>query len=172
MTSSGPSVTPTPEIRRRMERQRRGNTEPEIAVRKALQAAGVRFRVDVRLESDLRVRGDIAWKRRKIVVFIDGCFWHRCPVHRTEPKNNAEWWDAKLAANVARDRRADALLRERGWTVLRYWEHETPNNICADIVRHLSGDRVDRPRERDEGDRPSTDRRSVGGSARRVSDPS
>jgi DNA mismatch endonuclease, patch repair protein len=170
MISARPAVAPTPEIRRRMKRQRRGDTRPEIAVRKALHAAGVRFRIDVRLEPDLRVRGDIVWRRRKVVVFIDGCFWHRCPVHRTEPKNNAEWWDAKLTANVARDRRTDAVLRERGWTVLRYWEHEAPEDICAHIVRHLSGVRV--PNQRDAGDRPSTDRRSVGGSARRVSGPS
>jgi DNA mismatch endonuclease (patch repair protein) len=117
-----------------MRRQRRRDTKPEMQVRRLLHAAGVRFRVDVKLESDLRVRGDIVWHGRKVVVFMDGCFWHGCPTHATQPKANAAWWRAKLAANIIRDVQTDAELAGRGWTVLRYWEHEAPADVVTDIV--------------------------------------
>ncbi|HEV7824761.1 MAG TPA: very short patch repair endonuclease [Mycobacteriales bacterium] len=120
-----------------MQRQRRRDTKPEVEVRRLLHAAGIRFRVDARLEPDLRVRGDIVWRGRKVVVFVDGCFWHGCPRHATQPKANADWWRDKLAANVARDRRTDAELAARGWRVLRYWEHEPPTEVATDLLRAL-----------------------------------
>ena len=124
-------------VRRRMERQGRRDTGPEMLVRRQLHQRGVRYRVDARLEPDLRVRGDIVWKKRRIVVFIDGCFWHGCPEHGTSAKRNAAWWCEKIAGNVTRDRRYDAELRGRGWTVLRYWEHESPETVAVDIACHL-----------------------------------
>lgn len=124
-------------VRARMQRQRRRDTKPEVEVRRLLHAAGIRFRVDARLEPDLRVRGDIVWRGRKVVVFVDGCFWHGCPRHATQPKANADWWRDKLAANVARDRRTDAELAARGWRVLRYWEHEPPTEVATDLLRAL-----------------------------------
>jgi DNA mismatch endonuclease (patch repair protein) len=120
-----------------MQRQRRRDTKPEVEVRRLLHAAGIRFRVNARLEPDLRVRGDIVWRGRKVVVFVDGCFWHGCPRHATQPKANADWWRDKLAANVARDRRTDAELAARGWRVLRYWEHEPPTEVATDLLRAL-----------------------------------
>lgn len=71
--------------------------------------------------------------RRRIAVYVDGCFWHRCPEHATQPKNNGHWWDDKLAGNVARDRDTDRRLVDAGWRVLRFWEHEDPLT-AADIV--------------------------------------
>jgi DNA mismatch endonuclease (patch repair protein) len=68
-----------------------------------------------------------------VAVLVDGCFWHGCPKHMTWPKANAEWWRAKIGANVARDRRTDADLREAGWAVVRVWEHEDPHD-AADRV--------------------------------------
>jgi DNA mismatch endonuclease (patch repair protein) len=121
-----------------MQRQRRRDTKPEVEIRRLLHAAGFRFRIDTVLEPDLRARGDIAWRGRKIVVFVDGCFWHGCPEHATQPKANAEWWREKLAGNVTRDRRTDAELTARGWRVLRYWEHETPADVVRDLVRALN----------------------------------
>jgi DNA mismatch endonuclease (patch repair protein) len=118
-----------------MQRQRRRDTKPEVEVRRLLHAAGLRFRVDVKPEPDLRVRADIVWRGRRIAVFIDGCFWHGCPQHATQPKANADWWRDKLAGNVARDRRTDAELTARGWRVLRYWEHEAPAEVAADLAR-------------------------------------
>ena len=114
-------VAASPFIRRRMQRQRRKDTALEMSVRRELHAAGVRYRVDVRPEPDMRTRGDIVWRGRKVVVFLDGCFWHRCPEHSTTPKNNSAWWTDKIEANVQRDRKVDEQLRERGWLVLRFW---------------------------------------------------
>ncbi|MCK0517650.1 very short patch repair endonuclease [Williamsia sp. DF01-3] len=122
-----------------MSRQRRKNTAPEVEVRRELHARGVRFRTDVKLERDLRTRADIAWRRLKLAIFIDGCFWHGCPEHATRPAANAEWWAVKLDGNIARDRRTDAILADRGWTVLRFWEHQAPADVADAIVAVLRG---------------------------------
>jgi len=120
-----------------MKRQRRRDTAAELAVRQRLHAAGVRYRVDVRLEHDLRVRGDIVWAGLRVVAFIDGCYWHGCPLHTTSPKANARWWRAKLDDNIARDRWADTVLTSRGWRVLRFWEHEDPDRVVSKIRYEL-----------------------------------
>jgi DNA mismatch endonuclease (patch repair protein) len=127
-------------IRVRMQRQRRRDTALELEIRKALHAHGHRFRVDFRMEPALRTRGDIVFTRKRLVVFIDGCFWHGCPEHATAPKTNAAWWRDKLAANVARDRRVDEQLRLRGWTVLRIWEHEPATDAVARVRAALDVD--------------------------------
>jgi DNA mismatch endonuclease (patch repair protein) len=77
---------------------------------------------------------DIVFPKLKVAVFLDGCFWHGCPQHATQPKSNAEWWRAKLDKNVSRDAETTEHLRAEGWTVLRFWEHEMPNDV-ADTVR-------------------------------------
>lgn len=128
--------------RGRMVRQRSKDTLPELAIRRLLHAAGVRYRVDAKLEPDLRVRGDIVWARLKIVVFIDGCYWHGCPLHATAPKANAAWWRQKLDNNIARDRRTDAVLTDCGWKVLRFWEHEDPDAV-ATAIRNVVAERRD-----------------------------
>ncbi len=121
-------------IRRRMQTQRRRDTKVELQVRRLLHAAGFRYRVDFRPEASLRCRGDIVFTRSRVVVFIDGCFWHGCPAHSTQPKNNATWWREKLGSNIERDRRNSAALRLRGWRVLRFWEHEGPEQIVHKII--------------------------------------
>jgi len=78
-------------------------------------------------------RPDIVFPRARIAVYVDGCFWHRCPEHGTSPKANADYWVPKLLANVERDRRTTASLTAEGWTVLRFWEHE-PSTRAADVV--------------------------------------
>lgn len=125
-------------VRQRMQRQRRRDTSLELELRRRLHAFGYRFRVDHRLEPSLRVRGDIVFTKRKVVVFVDGCFWHGCPEHATAPKNNAEWWREKLAANVERDRRNSAALDGLGWTVIRIWEHESTEHAVERIREKLS----------------------------------
>lgn len=122
----------------RFRHQSRRDTAHELAVRKLLHRSGVRYRVDVTVVPGSRVRPDIVWRGRRITVFLDGCFWHACPDHQHWPKANAAWWRVKIEANVARDRRADAMLRERGWTVVRFWEHERPADVVASI-RSLLG---------------------------------
>ncbi|MDV2477629.1 very short patch repair endonuclease [Rhodococcus zopfii] len=118
-----------------MSRQRRRDTAPEVALRRELHRRGARFFVDRAPLPGLRRRADLVFPRRRVAVYVDGCFWHRCPVHATDPKNNAEWWAAKLAGNVSRDRDTDARLAAAGWTVVRVWEHEDPL-VAADRVQN------------------------------------
>lgn len=78
--------------------------------------------------------------RRKVAVYVDGCFWHSCPIHATAPRNNAQWWADKLAANVARDRDTDEKLLAEGWRVVRIWEHEDPAIAADRVVDELSAE--------------------------------
>lgn len=110
----------------------RRDTGPELSLRRLLHARGLRYRVHPSLPG----RPDIALTGVRLAVFVDGCFWHSCPTHGTLPRNNREWWQDKLAANVERDRRKDAELQALGWTVLHVWEHE-PATDAADRVQAL-----------------------------------
>ncbi len=107
-----------------MERQARRDTKPELALRRELWRRGLRYRVDLAPIGGLRRRADLVFTRAMVAVYVDGCYWHSCPVHATIPKANRRWWIAKLAANVERDRDTDARLRDAGWMVVRVWEHE------------------------------------------------
>jgi DNA mismatch endonuclease (patch repair protein) len=93
----------------------------------------MRFRVDHQALPGVRCRVDIAFTRAKVAVFVDGCFWHACPIHGTLPKSNRDWWSTKLALNTQRDRRNDEALRVAGWRVVRIWEHEQIRQ-AADLV--------------------------------------
>ncbi len=108
----------------RMSRQARRDTKPELALRRELHKRGLRYRVDWPLPGMPRRRADIAFTSKRVAVFVDGCYWHSCPEHKTQPSNNADWWTTKLARNVERDRDTDAHLVGLGWRVLRIWEHE------------------------------------------------
>lgn len=114
----------TPGVRRRMQAARQKDTAPEVALRRELHRRGLRYRVDVRLPELPRRRMDIVFARARVVVLVDGCYWHGCPVHGTKAKANAEFWSQKIAGNQARDRDTDTRLTAAGWTVLRVWEHE------------------------------------------------
>jgi DNA mismatch endonuclease (patch repair protein) len=118
-----------------MRSNRRTDTKPEIALRSALHAMGYRYRKDFRLDLPLRrVRPDIAFTGRKVAVFVDGCFWHACPEHGSQPKSNEWYWSPKLVKNVERDRAADEALRQAGWTVVRLWEHVPLPDAVALVV--------------------------------------
>lgn len=123
----------------RMSAQRRRDTKPEIALRRELHRRGLRYFVDRAPIKGVRRRADLVFPRRKVAVFVDGCFWHSCPQHATFPKNNAQWWTDKLAANVVRDRDTDARLAEQGWTVIRIWEHEDPLVAAERVQKVLLG---------------------------------
>src|SRR3954464_153505 len=86
-----------------MKANRPRNTSPELRLRSALHRRGLRFRVHERPEPDLRSTADILFRRARVAVFVDGCFWHRCPEHFVTPKANRAWWERKLEANVDRD---------------------------------------------------------------------
>ena len=125
-----------------MSKLRRRDNKPELAVRRILFACGARYRVCYPIPGQRRRTIDIAFPRLRLAVFIDGCFWHGCPQHLHHPRNNADWWIAKIAANQARDADVTAQLGSLDWTVLRFWEHEDPDAvadaICAALGRPLS----------------------------------
>lgn len=116
------------------------DTPAELAIRRLLHARGLRYRVDVRPEKSLRRKADIVFRPAKVAVFVDGCFWHRCPTHGSAPKANATWWREKLRANVERDRDTDTRLEEAGWVVVRVWEHDDPTQ-AADVIARVVDER-------------------------------
>ncbi|QYG93246.1 DNA mismatch endonuclease Vsr [Iamia sp. SCSIO 61187] len=113
-------------VRTRMQRQARRDTAAELAIRREVWRRGLRYRVDLAPLAGLRRRADLVFTKAHVAVYVDGCFWHRCPVHATSPKANSEWWREKLDANERRDRDTDQRLGDAGWTVIRIWEHEDP----------------------------------------------
>jgi DNA mismatch endonuclease (patch repair protein) len=121
-----------------MKANKGADTAPELRLRSALHALGWRYRVNFRLKfSEAAVRPDIVFTRRRVAVFIDGCFWHGCPVHMSWPKRNAAFWKQKIEANRARDEMQDRLLREAGWTVVRLWEHQLDEDALELVVSAL-----------------------------------
>jgi DNA mismatch endonuclease (patch repair protein) len=117
-----------------MSRQASKDTAAELLVRRLLHAAGLRYRVEYPVPGMARRRIDVAFTSVKIAVLIDGCFWHRCPEHATHPKSNAEWWRQKLDRNMARDTETTEHLVGAGWEVLRFWEHEAPDDVALRIA--------------------------------------
>ncbi|GEA81933.1 DNA mismatch endonuclease Vsr [Cellulomonas uda] len=131
------------EVSRRMSTARRRDTAPEMLLRRELHRRGRRFRVVVKVPGNNRRTIDVAFPRQRVAVFVDGCFWHGCPVHGTRPTSNSQWWETKLAANVARDRDTDSLLTEAGWRVVRVWEHLTDADAADVVERALDATVVD-----------------------------
>jgi DNA mismatch endonuclease, patch repair protein len=122
--------------RRAMRGNRRVDTKPEKALRSALHRNGLRFRRDLRLDlGDVHVRPDVTFTRRRVAVFVDGCFWHGCPEHCRLPRANHDYWSAKIAGNIERDRLVDAALVAAGWSVIRVWAHDDPQQHVARIAR-------------------------------------
>lgn len=124
----------SPGNRRSMLGNRRRDTAPELAVRRLVHRAGLRYRVDYRPRRDLRRRADLVFTKARVAVFIDGCYWHGCPEHFTTPKTNRNYWTTKIGGNRQRDADTDELLDSAGWTVLRFWEHEDPAAVAARII--------------------------------------
>ncbi|PPG48361.1 hypothetical protein C5C27_17630, partial [Rathayibacter sp. AY2B7] len=116
-------------VRRSMRSNRGRDTKAELRIRSALHAAGLRYRLQRKVPGSSRRTMDVAFPRQRIAVFIDGCFWHGCPVHHTVSKTNAGFWAEKVTRNRERDRDTDRLLREAGWIALRFWEHEDPDEV-------------------------------------------
>ncbi len=124
----------SPAVSARMSRQVSKDTAAELAVRRLLHAQGLRYRVEYPVPGMARRRIDVAFTRAKVAVLIDGCFWHGCPEHATHPKSNAEWWRNKLDRNMARDRETTEHLTAEGWMVLRFWEHEAPEEVAVRVA--------------------------------------
>jgi DNA mismatch endonuclease (patch repair protein) len=128
----------SPAVRAAMQGNRKRDTRPELALRSELHRRGLRYRVDTRPEKTVPCRADIVFRRPKVAVFVDGCFWHGCPTHGTSPRTNAPYWKAKIARNVERDRLREADLSTAGWAVVRVWEHETAAEAADRIGRIIS----------------------------------
>jgi DNA mismatch endonuclease (patch repair protein) len=126
-----------------MAANRRRDTGVERAVRSRLHARGLRFRVDFPIRPDgaaRSIRPDVVFPRLRIALFIDGCFWHGCPIHGTLPATtNADYWRSKISENRARDARHDAELTAAGWTVARAWEHEDPDAVASRVSSLVKG---------------------------------
>lgn len=116
----------------------RRDTTLELAVRHALHSRGLRYRVHRRPIPELRREADIVFPRARIAVFIDSCFWHRCPAHYSKPRANAEWWDAKTRRTAMRDRDTDARLLQAGWHSVRVWEHDNFEEAAEQIEQLVS----------------------------------
>ncbi|MYK69375.1 MAG: very short patch repair endonuclease [Gammaproteobacteria bacterium] len=121
-----------------MQAVRRYDTEPEMRLRPVLWNAGLRYRLDRRVGG---TRPDLCFVAARVVVFVDGCFWHGCPDHYAPPVHNSAFWKERLEKNHARDRRDNRRLERVGWSVLRYWECEVQDDatrIVQDVRRHLT----------------------------------
>jgi DNA mismatch endonuclease (patch repair protein) len=108
----------------------------ELRLRRALHAAGLRYRLHRRSITGTTRSIDIAFLGPRVAVFVDGCFWHGCPLHGTQAKSNSEWWRQKIEANRERDRDTNARLESLGWKVIRIWEHEA----LVDAVAHIKSE--------------------------------
>ena len=113
------------------------NTKPELVLRKLISSNGVK---GYRLNYKLPGKPDVVFGKYKIVIFIDGCFWHRCPKCFIQPENNSNFWKNKIEGNVERDKKINNLLKKKGWKVIRIWEHllkKTQNHVYKEIIRAL-----------------------------------
>ena len=119
-----------------MQSNRGRDTAPEMALRRELHRRGLRYRVDAPIVPGLRRRADLVFARRRVAVFVDGCFWHGCPEHGTQSRSNAVFWHNKISTNKARDADTSRRLTELGWTVIRIWAHEAPRE-AADRIETL-----------------------------------
>ena len=126
----------SPGVTAQMKRMPRRDTRPELQLRRALHGLGLRFRVNYR---GLPGTPDIAFTRARIAVFVDGCFWHRCPDPGVIPKANRQWWTDKLQATVDRDARKDSELKSAGWLPVHVWEHEDPDQAAERIDEQWRG---------------------------------
>ena len=124
---------------RNMQANRRTNTKPEVVLRSALHRLGYRYRKDFRLDLEgVKVRPDIVFTARKVAVFVDGCFWHVCPVHGRQPTTNEWYWTPKLRRNMERDQVVNSALEAAGWRVIRLWEHEPLTTAVEAVIGALS----------------------------------
>lgn len=120
-----------------MRGNRARDTRPELQLRRALHALGLRYRVDERPIRSLPRRADIVFRRARVAVFVDGCYWHGCPQHYVASKSNAAWWRDKIDRNRTRDADTSRLLKEGGWQVVRIWEHVPIDLAVREVLEAL-----------------------------------
>lgn len=122
-----------PVVSARMARVRSRDTQAELRIRSELHRRGLRYRVGQRPVRSVRRTADVVFGPTRVVVMVDGCFWHNCPDHHRPSRRNAEFWSEKIDSNVRRDRETDRLLSDAGWLVVRIWEHEDPIRAADQI---------------------------------------
>lgn len=131
------------EDRRKTMQAIRAQSKLENSVSRELWKRGYRFRKNVK---SLYGTPDIAIKKYKIVIFIDSCFWHLCPIHGRIPKSNKDFWSKKLTRNKERDAEVNEFYKEKGWNIKRIWEHEIREDLDR-VVDELA-DFIDEKRNR------------------------
>lgn len=144
MAPTKPRSTPAASseaVQKRMATTKRRDTKPELAIRSALHRMGLRFFVDRAIVGNKR-RADVVFPTERVAVFVDGCFWHSCPTHGTTPRQNRDWWVEKLETNRRRDADTNAVLRDHGWTVLRFFEHEDPQTAAQVVFDRIAAIRA------------------------------
>lgn len=132
----------SPGARASMRSNRGRDTRPELALRSAVHALGLRYRVSAPPLPGCRRTADLVFPSAKVAVFLDGCFWHGCPEHHTVAVTNASFWAEKVATNRRRDRDTDQRLAEAGWLGVRIWEHDEPT-AAAQRIRNIVNERRD-----------------------------
>jgi len=130
-----------PVVSARMAKIRGRDTKPEVAVRRALRQMGVGYRINRRPDPDIRRTGDIVFLSAKVVVMVDGCFWHGCPQHYRPARQRSEFWAQKIAGNMARDIQTSSQLEAKGLMVIRVWEHEEPTVAAQRIAQAVAARR-------------------------------
>ncbi|MEU5739189.1 very short patch repair endonuclease [Streptomyces tendae] len=141
VTSPRPSWASSDAARSTMRANRSRDSHPEMALRRAVHALGLRYRVCKRPLPSLRRTADLVFSRARVAVFLDGCFWHGCPKHHSTPRTHSAYWSNKIRGNQDRDRDTDAQLAAAGWLAIRVWEHEDPTqaaHLIAQSVRARS----------------------------------
>ena len=137
-------------VRRSMQGNRGKDTGPELLLRKSLWAVGVRgYRLHRRIEG---VRPDLVFGKVKVAVFVQGCFWHRCPICRPRlPLRNRAFWMGKFSKNKSRDRRNQRVLRSAGWRVVVLWECQLTDTRVVKVatrIDYLTSSKIPRPHTR------------------------
>jgi DNA mismatch endonuclease, patch repair protein len=131
---TAPSWASSSATRKSMQANRSRDTKPELALRRALHAAGLRYRVCAQPIPDVPRTVDVVFRPARVAVEVRGCFWHGCPKHYRQPKAHEGYWTAKVARNVARDADTERRLGEAGWLLVVVWEHEDPIDASRRIA--------------------------------------
>ena len=134
-TSSYVPWASTAATRAVMQANRKRDTRPELALRRAVHRLGLRYRIATRPIKSVPRTADLVFAGAHVAVFVDGCFWHACPVHFKPPSTNVDYWRSKIERNLARAVSADDLLHRQGWNVLHVWEHEDSEIAAREVAR-------------------------------------
>jgi DNA mismatch endonuclease (patch repair protein) len=122
-----------------MQSNRSRDTTPEVALRRLLHAKGFRYRVCARPLPEVRHTVDIVFRKSRVAVQVNGCFWHGCPQHYRAPLRNSDYWSAKIERNQARDRNLGQLLAAAGWLLIVVWEHDDAETAATSIATAIRG---------------------------------